>query len=192
MIPMLVGLDLGQVNDYTALGVLESADGAYDVRHLERFPLGTSYTEVVDRVVRLLSTPPLRGQCELVVDATGVGSPVVDLLRPHFGHSMIPATITGGDNFSWDRSQVKVPKRDLVATMAILLQGRRLRVADALPEAQTLVAELLAFRARISPAGHDSYGTPDWREREHDDLVLAVALAAWVGEHPRPRVEIIV
>jgi hypothetical protein len=28
--------------------------------------------------------------------------------------------------------------------------------------------------------GHDSYG--QWREGQHDDLVLAVALAAWWAE----------
>jgi hypothetical protein len=31
---------------------------------------------------------------------------------------------------------------------------------------------------------HDSYGA--WREGAHDDLVLAVAVAAWYGEHYSP------
>ena len=34
---------------------------------------------------------------------------------------------------------------------------------------------------QIDPlTAHDSYGA--WREKEHDDLVLAVALACWYGE----------
>lgn len=28
-----------------------------------------------------------------------------------------------------------------------------------------------------------------WRENSHDDLVLAIALAAWYGEHHRPVVD---
>ena len=64
------------------------------------------------------------------------------------------------------------------------LQAGRLRIAAALPEAGTLRAELENFRAKIGAAGHDSYGAgDDWREGNHDDLVLAAALAVWFGEH---------
>ncbi len=52
---------------------------AYEVRHLERLPLGTSYPEVVEQVRTLLDTPPLKDNTELAIDATGVGAAVVDL-----------------------------------------------------------------------------------------------------------------
>jgi hypothetical protein len=40
----------------------------------------------------------------------------------------------------------------------------------------------LNFRVKIDPlTAHDSYGA--WREGQHDDLVLAVALAVWFAEH---------
>ena len=53
----------------------------YTVRHLERLAIGTSYLDVAARVAR--PTRDIRGtnKCELVVDATGIGSPVVDVLR---------------------------------------------------------------------------------------------------------------
>ena len=50
-------------------------------------------------------------------------------------------------------------------------------MAEALPEAAVLVQELENFQVKLSELGHDSYGT--WRENQHDDLVLAVALACW-------------
>ncbi len=50
------------------------------VRHAE-LPLGTRYPAVVDRVREFMRLPELRDLCELVVDSTGVGAPVVDLLR---------------------------------------------------------------------------------------------------------------
>lgn len=49
------------------------------LRHLERFPLGTSYPQIVERVRNMLATPPLFDRrVALVVDATGVGAGVVD------------------------------------------------------------------------------------------------------------------
>ena len=60
----------------------------------------------------------------------------------------------------------------------------RLRIAAALPEADTLVRELLAFQVKITAAAHDTYGA--WREGTHDDLVLAVALACWHAESRPP------
>ncbi len=66
----------------------------------------------------------------------------------------------------------------------MLLHGGRLAIAEALPEASILTQELTNFKAQIGLSGHDSYGAgDDWRSSNHDDLVLAVAIAAWVGLH---------
>jgi hypothetical protein len=41
---------------------------------------------------------------------------------------------------------------------------------------------LLSFLVKIDPVtAHDSYSA--WRERDHDDLVLATALCTWWWEH---------
>jgi hypothetical protein len=79
----------------------------------------------------------------------------------------------------------RVPKRDLVAVLQVLLQTGRLKIASALPDADTLQRELLAFEVKITSAANDTYGA--WREGAHDDLVLAVALACWRGEQNRNR-----
>jgi hypothetical protein len=182
-----VGLDLGQAADYTALCVAERIGDVphrYDVSWLQRFALGTSYVAIVERVAALLGGAPLRGASTLVVDMTGVGRPVVDLFR-RAGLKPEPVTITGGDRVSQEDDEWRVPKRDLAAVVKVLLQSERLKIARALPEADTLVQELLGFEVKISLAGHDSYGT--WREGVHDDLLLATALAVWAGEHiPAP------
>ncbi len=151
-----------------------------DVRHLERLPLGTSYPAVVDRVRAVMAEPTLAG-AELVVDATGVGRPVVDMLRAA-GLYLTAVTITGGATVSENGWSTHVPKRDLVSELQIGLQTGRLKIAQALPEAATLVRELLAFKVKITDNAHDTYGA--WREGSHDDLVLALALAAWKAERP--------
>jgi len=50
--------------------------------------------------------------------------------------------------------------------------------------------ELDGFKVSINARGHDTYGNDVgmWRENPHDDLVLAVALAAWYGENVKPPV----
>jgi hypothetical protein len=43
-----------------------------------------------------------------------------------------------------------------------------------------LVRELQNFRVKLTVAAHETFGA--WREGDHDDLVLAVALACWLAE----------
>lgn len=184
MYSFFLGLDLGQAQDYTALAVLEKQEKEYHVRHLERPKLGTPYPVIVERVRNLMHSDPLRGRAILVVDATGVGAPIVDMFRKT-GLRPVAITITGGNSVSKDGDGYHVPKRDLVTTLQVLFQSGRLKVAAELPEARVLVEELLNFKVKINPkTAHDSYEA--WREGIHDDLVLAVALACWYAEHPRP------
>jgi hypothetical protein len=179
----VVGLDLGQVQDYTAVAVVQRSaarDGVVQVPHLERFPLGTSYPTIVTRMTQLLATPPLRDQASLVVGATGVGTAVLDLLS-QAKLSPIAITITGGDKVHREaKNRYSIPKRELAGCLQIALQTGRLKIARALPEAEVLVKELLAFQVKITSTAHDTYGA--WREGAHDDLVLALALATWYGE----------
>jgi len=183
----IIGLDLGQAQDYTALTTLQQVDRganpAYHLRHIERFDLGTPYPEQVRRVEELMQSGALRERCELVVDQTGAGRPVVDLFRDA-GLNPVGVTITGGDSASRDGREHRVPKRQLVATVQSLLQTGRLKFAEGLPLAGVLTEELQKFRAKINVStGHTSF--EHWRERDHDDVVLALALACWRGENKR-------
>ena len=131
----------------------------------------------------LRSRAPLTGS-RLAVDQTGVGRAVVDLPRKARPRCTIrPITITAGSAVVADGAGWHVPKKELVGTLQILLQSRRLKVAPSLPAAQTLVQELTTFQVKITPAANETFGA--WREGAHDDLVLAVAIAAWEGEHYR-------
>jgi hypothetical protein len=68
--------------------------------------------------------------------------------------------------------------------MQVLLQSGRIKVADALPEADTLLRELETFKAEVPTKVEDDLAA--WRERAHDDLVLATALAAGEGDRRNP------
>jgi len=65
--------------------------------------------------------------------------------------------------------------------LQVLLGHRRLTVAKAVALADVLKHELERFTVKINIAtGHESFEA--WREKEHDDIVLAVALACWFAE----------
>jgi hypothetical protein len=195
-IDYFVGLDLGQQSDFTALIVLERRrrpsprDHQRIVNHfaltwLRRWELGTRYPKIVEDVCQLVRTPPL--DCpRLVVDQTGCGAAVVDLFRQaqmagQLVAQLRPVVITAGHAIgSGDDGSDHIPKRELVSCVQVLLQSGRLKIAP-LPEREILLKELQDFRVKITLKANEVFEA-DWREKAHDDLVLALALASWVGE----------
>ena len=109
---------------------------------------------------------------------------MIDLLRD----AKLPpvaVTITGDDTVTMGDQgwAFRVPERDLAGVVQVLLESRRLRIVEGPPFADTPRAELANFKAKISLSGHDSFGAgADWRDGNHDDCVLAVALAWWYRE----------
>ncbi len=195
------GLDLGQSRDFTAIAIVERAEtrGEWDaaaygyrketalrLRYLERVPLGTAYPDVVERVRKVMRSPALAGRRVLAADATGVGRPVVDLLREADpGCPVWPVLITGGEAEGSGQGYFRVPKRDLILGLQVLIQGGQLQIAGGLRYGPALVREMAEMKVRVSGAGREQFGV--WREGEHDDLVLGVALACWAERRARPR-----
>ena len=198
-----LGLDLGQSQDYTALTVVRHEPRAYHVVHLERYPLGTLYPEIVEHVATLIASldkiPPARAdgkstkRSELVLDATGVGRPVTDMFRESLGNGTVlrPVIIHGGEKETRKGGFSRVPKRELVSRSVALMQKGELRIARGMALTPTLVEELTNFKIKVNiSTGRDSYEA--WREGDHDDLVLAVCLAVWgASRPPRPKVRVV-
>jgi hypothetical protein len=179
-----VGLDLGAVDDYTALAVVEvanvehSGEARYVVRHLERWR--QPYPEIIPKVIDVMGRLPAE-RCQLLVDATGVGLPIVQMLRLA-DLRLVGITITAGDQTGHNSVGITVPKASLVGALQVVLQTKRLKVAPGLSAGRTLASELQAFTRRQNPVtGRNQFAV--WRDGEHDDLVLAVSMAVWHGEH---------
>jgi hypothetical protein len=203
--PFHVGLDLGQSADYTALAVVHSVHTrtpngqtvkGFHLRHLVRYPLRTPYPEIAEKVAALVRDEklspteydPSRGRYSsqppaLVVENTGVGVAVTDLLKGK-GLKFTPVTITGGETAHKTGRNWRVPKRDLVAALEVPFHTGELKVAEGLTLWPILREELLNFRRKINlKTAHDSY--EHWRETDHDDLVLATAIACWQATRRR-------
>lgn len=182
----LIGIDLGQAHDPTALALIEwehTAEPSYRVRGLHRLPLGTPYTEIPRALARRLTREPLKSHVALAIDATGVGAPVVDLFREQLPNVNIFAiTITGGTSVTGTHKDPHVPKRDLIGTSSVIFEQQRIRIAASMRHAETLRDELLAYRRSTTDRGTDTYAAASG---SHDDLVLALSLALWTAErHP--------
>lgn len=161
-------------------GAMTSTESHYDVRHIERLPLGMSYVDVVAYVARLMNRAPLVGTTRLACDATGIGRAVIDQMRAA-GLKPTPVVITAGSaEASGPHGYKRVPKVDIVGQLDVLLHSERLRVAEELQFAGALVDELENFRVRYTARGHETFAA--WRESIHDDLVLALGVAVWLGE----------
>ncbi|MCX6633451.1 MAG: hypothetical protein NTW28_38135 [Candidatus Solibacter sp.] len=192
-----LGLDLGQRHDPAAIALLarlhEIAPGFDPVTwephrefhlyllHVERIPLATPYLRIVDRVADFLRSASLEHLAStlgpfafgaphrtLVVDASGVGAPVVELFRKaRLTATLAPITITSGTAAHSDHATggALVPRRDLLTALRILLEKRRLSIPTRLHDRAALLAEI----TRLT----------DQPTTQHDDLAIATALAAW-------------
>ncbi len=191
-----IGVDLGQKHDFTAIAILERRDPglpnflhpwslpetAYELRHLERLPLGTPYTKIVERIAAIANLPELERNTELIVDGTGVGAPVVDLLREaNLPCGITSVSITAGEHSQHGHRSATVPKRDLIATLEVMLDEQELKIASGLTERRRLVDEFMSLKAGTTRTGHNTFGATG---RNHDDLLIAVSLACWFARKP--------
>jgi hypothetical protein len=190
-----IGLDLGQARNHTALVVLErvwyQATGAefivsgsrgyngeyrYTVVGAERLALGTPYPRVVGWVKSVAQS--YGGAVgDVVVDASGVGSAVMDALRrAEIGIPLIGVVITGeqasgpAGGGRTAAGYTTVSRTELLTKLQMMIQERRFRVDKAkCGEWDALRRELMVLRMEGKSRG------------AQDDLAFALALAVWRG-----------
>jgi hypothetical protein len=136
---------------------------------------------VVERIVRI--TDRVRAMTgerpEVYVDSTGVGGPVVDLLRERVQSGVIvPVTFTARDRRteSWEDGYLRVSlgKARMVSKFQAMLGSGRLHLPRT-REAGVLTKDLLDYELRVEEDGHEKAGA--FKVGTHDDLVTALGLA---------------
>jgi hypothetical protein len=153
----------------------------FRIGYLARLPLHTPYPVVVDAIRRILSNLPRK--TDLIVDFTGVGRGIYDMLVDR-GLNPIGLTMTGGFETHRSGGIVTVPKSTLVSKLVARVHSAELRVHRDLSDWPVLKRELLNFRSGVTPAGQETWNA---RACEHDDLVIATALALWgLGDDATP------
>ena len=207
----VLGLDLGKQQDHSALALLEYQaagpaviDGVmgpvalrrtppvFSIRTAHRWPLGTGYRSVVASLVRTAQSGQLPNVSLLAIDVSGPGEAVwedilFELRQYNAPFSLVGVTITPGTGFrqrEGEPGRWNVSKFSLASELTALLARRRLVYAPGLPGARDLMQELEAFSTKITATAQETF---EAARGSHDDLCMAVALAAWAAvrqDHP--------
>jgi hypothetical protein len=189
----VIAVDLGQQVDPTAACVVERqieiVERGFDqpeyrdhhvVRALRRWPLHTSYDDVVADVADLVRARGLQ-DAVIALDLTGPGRLA--------GRVFIEAYLEGklGSRYPWafvvTGAQTPshgghVTKRDLVTNALIAFNRGRVHVPPDIPYAAVLRDELAGYSRRVSASGVSIFENGS-RDPPHDDLVFALMLGLY-------------
>lgn len=187
-------------------GIQDRAQHFYEIVLIEKL-LEVRYTEVCDIVSVICNHTDIKNNHELLVDGTGVGEPVVDIMREKY-LVPIPIVFTGGNAVNEIYQpfgkvfggsgklqganvlkEIRVPKDDLVTAGQVLIQQRRVNIADGLKFADDFKRQLHAFRGKVNENGvkHEAL-----TEAIHDDLVVCYLMGAWWFTRQRKTDEIVI
>ena len=199
-----MGLDLGQTRNYTAMVVLRrewhaatavdfitsgtrgyQGEWKHTLVRTERVSLGTPYPRVVEWV-KTVAKEYGEALGTVVVDASGVGSAVVDALRrAELGVRLVGVVITGNQASGAGRGSgvtavgyQLVSRTELLTGLQMAVQAKRFFrwIVRGAGSGEALRRELSGLRVIDGGAGGFSKG-----KNQQDDLAFALALAVWWG-----------
>ncbi|MCX7924738.1 MAG: terminase large subunit [Fimbriimonadales bacterium] len=156
---IVAGVDWARRQDYTALAILRGSREGAKLLLIRRWQ-GLSWKEQLETVAGLLRlNQPVRVLC----DRTGVGDPLLEALHE--------AGVPQAEGLVFTQSV----KQNLIENLALMLEQGRLQL---LPDS-ALLNELYHFEATPTERGARLQGAGG----VHDDMVIALALAAWALPH---------
>ena len=131
------------------------------------------YTDVADWIREEVNRVDDRLKRTVVMDGTGVGTAVRDVLRMRqLKATLINAVITGGDRpgYRQDAHATYLARTALMSRLAVAVENGEFSVDARCQEQDRLARELGGLRMQGKPGGG-----------ENDDLAFALALAVWWG-----------
>ena len=181
----ILGIDVGQSRDYTAICVLEpieTKDGyKYHCTYIKRLPLNKTFSDMALDVKSMVEQLEVTGHVSVIIDKTGVGAPVVELVDSLTTCEVIGLTITAGIRAkNWN-----VPKKELITNLQIALQSQTLKIAKGLDFGEELVEELLNYQVKTKPNNNEIFDTG--RVFIHDDLILSLAIGLYLITNRYPQ-----
>lgn len=196
-----LGLDLGEVADYTAVAAIRTLERGervhYQVAGLERFKRGETapldfasdpsmayWDRVIKYLGKRLRSHEFYRRTAIAIDATGIGRPVVRQIcqSPEIRDTAAPLYPfefrgDGAKEHQRVNGLIRVTRRSVLSAAQIAMDQGRLKIAAGLRDAKVLEAELKAVR--IEERRGD---VEDGRQRQHDDQVFAIGLAVYLVE----------
>ena len=186
----IAGLDVAQQHDWTAIAVLEvvrTQEGReVRLRSLDRWQ--KLYPDTLEELGVIFSDEILARRTILAADATGPGlSLYEDMVRDEallscVGEDRItPVVITPGQAEEKDGRFRRVPKHLLITRLQSALRRHLIKVPKKLPLYNILESEIEGYELKIREGSkHVTFSNnPRDGGPEHDDTILALALAWW-------------
>jgi phage terminase large subunit-like protein len=164
------GLDLGKLQDHSALTIIQKDQETLKLVYHHQFPLQMPYTEVINTLQRVNEKFHLQ---KLLADQTGLGEPVLDAMQEQ------GLTCAEGAKLTQDA------KTELLTHLKLTMEQNRL----AIPYDKQLCQQINDQQFAYTRNGKLSFSHPP---NTHDDQLWALALAVYATRtQPQPQLWIV-
>jgi hypothetical protein len=196
----IAGLDVAQQHDWTAIAILELYRPPGMLREkvppeirlvaLDRWQM--LYPDTLAELGSIFSDEPWARRTLLATDATGPGLHLYeDMVRDETLLSTVgkdritPVVITPGQNEERDGRFRKVPKNLLITRLQSAIRRHEIKVPRKLLLYNILESEIEGYELKVREGSkHVTFSNnPRDGGPEHDDTILALALAWWRVHH---------
>lgn len=163
------GVDLGKALDWTVITVIDKQ--THCVVYWDRF-------QKIDwnlQKERIVSVARKYNNAKIIIDATGNGSPIVEMIKRE--GLTVDAFV-----FTTSNSRTGKSKMDLIDKLSIFIQEKGVFI----PNEPVLLDELSSYAQELTDSGNVKYSAPVGM---HDDTVCSLALAVWGLISPKPQQE---
>jgi hypothetical protein len=177
------------------LGTPDRVIHFYNIELIEKHQ-GLGYEGQADRIASVMKHPELIMNTDLLIDGTGVGDAVVELVRKR-GLLPIPIIFSGGNSpiehhaefgnifkdsgakFSGIQviDNITVPKKDLVNAGSVIMGQGRIRVAPQRWK-EDFEKQLVNFKGKVNERTKKTKYEAE-TEQVHDDLVVVFLMGSW-------------
>lgn len=181
----ILSLDPAQLRDWSALCAVDMQYNQaqrrfhYNLVAMNR-KQGLPYDQIVEWVARTIKNPAFNAKQppEFLLDATGVGVAVKDMLRSK-GVKPKAITITAGETLTRVGPEIHLGKARLIGKFLGAFDAGKVHVNPNMPIWPQVEKEMLSFRAEMSAQGRVKL---EAEPGENDDMLFALAMAVWYGE----------
>jgi hypothetical protein len=119
----------------------------------------------------------------IMVDRTGVGGGMVDILAEH-NLPIVRVAITGGRNAGRDDDgSITIPKTDLMAALMASFANLELQISPSLPDFAEIMKQIRNMQSQLTAGGQITFNAQG--STIHDDYCTAFALALYKLNPPK-------
>lgn len=184
-----LGVDVGLAMEPTALALvardfnLEGEDYPLVCSYIQTLSLGATYPDVARRISEIEKELFRRGahSLKVLVDVTGQGQPVIDLIRRGLESELISAQFTSGAETISQGQTWRISKEELITYLKIILQTGRLQLPGKTKDSdqERTISEMVLELQGFNPK-KQAEDVMEVKTGARDNMATALGLAMWL------------